>query len=123
MIHFRRGAKILAGRSWGEVVKPVVLKPLELWHSLFFYRKCASLCCVLSCQEFIQGPRWRTISRVYQYVLHKAGAEVSKIANYRRLVAVNHAPQSKSTDGSRSSWRQRSIVAVVIVVGVVVVVQ
>ena len=52
----------------------------------------------------------------YQYVLHKAVAEVSKIANYRRLVAVNHASQSKSTDGSKSGWRQRSVVVVVIVV-------
>ena len=61
-------------------------------------------------------------------------AEVSKIANYRRLVAVNHGSQSKSTDGSRSGWRQRSGIVVVvdcscncscnvIVVGVVVVVQ
>ena len=62
---------------------------------------------------------------VYQYVPHKAVAEVSKIANYRRLVAVNHGSQSKSTDGSKSGWRQRSVgvVVVVIVVGVVVVVQ
>ena len=45
---------------------------------------------------------------VYQYVLHKAVAEVSKIASYRRLVAVNHGSQSKSTDGSKSGWRQRS---------------
>ena len=43
-------------------------------------------------------------------------AEVSKIANYRRLVAVNHGSQSKSTDGSKSGWRQRSVVVVVIVV-------
>ena len=52
-------------------------------------------------------------------------AEVSKIANYRRLVAVNHGSQSKSTDRSKSGWRQRSVVlvVVVIVVGVVVVVQ
>ena len=53
---------------------------------------------------------------IYQYVPHKAVAEVSKIANYRRLVAVNHASQSKSTDGSKSGWRQRSVVVVVIVV-------
>ena len=61
----------------------------------------------------------------YQYVPHKAVAEVSKIANYRRLVAVNHASQSKPTDGSKSGWRQRSVVAVEveIVVGVVVVLQ
>ena len=53
---------------------------------------------------------------MYQYVPHKAVAEVSKIANYRRLVAVNHGSQSKSTDGSKSGWRQRSVVVVVIVV-------
>ena len=52
----------------------------------------------------------------YEYVPHKAVAEVSKIANYRRLVAVNHGSQSKSTDGSKSGWRQRSVVVVVIVV-------
>ena len=51
----------------------------------------------------------------YQYVPHKAVAEVSKRANYRRLVAVNHGSQSKSTDGSQSGWRQRSVVAVVVV--------
>ena len=39
-----------------------------------------------------------------------AVAEVSKIANYRRLVAVNHGSQSKATDGSKSGWRQRSVV-------------
>ena len=55
-------------------------------------------------------------SHSYQYVPHKAVAEVSKIANYRRLVAVNHGSQSKSTDGSKSGWRQRSVVVVVIVV-------
>ena len=53
---------------------------------------------------------------ICQYVPHKAVAEVSKIENYRRLVAVNHGPQSKSTDESRSGWRQRSVVVVVIVV-------
>ena len=52
----------------------------------------------------------------YQYVPHKAVAEVSKIANYRKLVAVNHGSQSKSTDGSKSGWRLRSVVVVVIVV-------
>ena len=51
----------------------------------------------------------------YQYALHKAEAEFSKIANYRRLVAVNHGSQSKSTDGSKSGWRQRSVVVVVVV--------
>ena len=51
-----------------------------------------------------------------QYVPHKAVVEVSKIADYRRLVAVKHRSQSKSTDGSTSGWRQRSVVVVVIVV-------
>ena len=52
----------------------------------------------------------------YQYVPHKAVAEVSKIANYRRLGAVNHASLSKSTDGSKSGWRQRSVIIVVVVI-------
>ena len=43
----------------------------------------------------------RVHSYNYQYVPHKAVAEVSKIANYRSLVAVNHGSQSKSTDGSK----------------------
>ena len=43
-------------------------------------------------------------------------AEVSKVANYRRLVAVNHGPQSQPTDGSKSGWRQRSVVVVVVVI-------
>ena len=62
---------------------------------------------------------------VYQYVPHKAVAEASKIANYRKLVAVNRGSQSKSTDGSKSGWRQRSVVVVVgvIIVGVIVVAQ
>ena len=30
-----------------------------------------------------------------------------KIANCRRLVAVNHGSQTKSTDGSKSGWKQR----------------
>ena len=63
----------------------------------------------------------------YQYIPHKAvaDAEVSKIANYKRLVAVKHGSQSKSTDGPKSGWRQRSVVVVVdvIVVGVAVVAQ
>ena len=59
---------------------------------------------------------------IYQYVPHKAVAEVSKITNYRRLVAVNHASQSKSTDGSKSGWRQRSVLVVVLVIVVAVVV-
>ena len=38
---------------------------------------------------------------------------------------MSHGWQSKATDGSKSGWRQRSVVVVVIlvVVGVVVVVQ
>ena len=65
----------------------------------------------------------------YQYVPYKVVAEVSNIAKYRRLVALNHASESKSTDGPKSGWRQRSVVVVVgvswdvIVVGMVVVVQ
>ena len=51
---------------------------------------------------------------IYQYVPRKAVAE--KIANYRRLVAVSHGLQSKSTDGSRSGWKQRSVVVVVVVI-------
>ena len=61
------------------------------------------------------------ILEMYQNVPHKAVAEVSKIANYGRLVAVKHGSQSKSTDGSKSGWRQRSVVVVAMVVGVVVV--
>ena len=59
--------------------------------------------------------RARTNTYKYQYVPHKAVAEVSKIAKYRRLVAVNHGSQSNSTDGSRSGWRQRSVVVVLVV--------
>ena len=44
-------------------------------------------------------------------------AEVSKIPNYRRLVAVNHGSQSKYADGSTSGGRQRSVVEVVVVIG------
>ena len=40
--------------------------------------------------------------------------EVSKIANYRGLVAVNHGLQSELTDGPTSGWRQRSVVEVVL---------
>ena len=53
---------------------------------------------------------------LYHYVPHKAAAEVSKIANYIRSVAVNHASQSKTTDGSKSGRRQRSVVVVVVVI-------
>ena len=49
---------------------------------------------------------------MYQYTA-QGEAEVSKIANSGRLVAVNHGSQSKSTDGSKSGWRQRSVVGVV----------
>ena len=56
------------------------------------------------------------VSTIIPVVPHKAVAEVSNIANYRRLVTANHGSQSKSTDESRSGWRQRSVVAVVIVV-------
>ena len=62
------------------------------------------------------GPRLCT---VYQYAPHKAVAEFSKIANYRRLVAVN---QSETTAGPTSGWRLRSVVEVVVVPVVVVVV-
>ena len=47
---------------------------------------------------------------------------VSQIANYRRLVAVNHGMLSRSTDGSKSGWRQRSVVVVVVVIVCAVVV-
>ena len=43
-------------------------------------------------------------------------AEVSKIANYSRLVAVNYGLQSKATDGSKSGCRQRSVVVVIVVI-------
>ena len=49
-------------------------------------------------------------------VRHKAVAEVSRISNYRRLVAVNHGSQSKPTDGPTSDWRQRSVVEVATVI-------
>ena len=56
------------------------------------------------------------IYALYRYVPHKAVAEVSKIAGYRRLVAVNHGSQSTSTDGSKSGWRPRSVVVVVVAI-------
>ena len=59
-----------------------------------------------------------TYIHTYQYVPHKAVEEVSNIANYRTLVAVNHGSRSKSTDGSKSGWRQRSVVVVVVVLAV-----
>ena len=58
----------------------------------------------------------RNGSRYLPVCTHKAVAEVSKKANYRRLVAVNNGSQSKSTDGSKSGWRQRSVGVVVVVV-------
>ena len=42
-------------------------------------------------------------------------AEVSKIANYRKL-AVIHGSQSKPTDESKSGWRQNSALVVVVVI-------
>ena len=73
--------------------------------------------------------RYHIYIYIYHVILpvvpHKAVAEVSKIANYRRLVAVNHGSQSEPTDGPITGWRLRSVVVVVVglVVGVVVVVQ
>ena len=43
-------------------------------------------------------------------------AEVSKISNYRRLVAVNHELQSEPADGPTHVRRQRSVVEVVVVI-------
>ena len=45
----------------------------------------------------------------------QGGGGSFKIANYRRLVAVNYASQSKPTDGPTSGWTQRSVVEVVAV--------
>ena len=47
---------------------------------------------------------------------HKAVAEVSKIAKYRRLVAVNHGSQSEATGGPTSGWGQRNVVEVAVVI-------
>ena len=71
---------------------------------------------VLGESERITKINFHAASIVYQYVPHKAVAKVSKIANYRRFIAVNHGSQSKSTDGSKSGMRQRSVVVVAIVV-------
>ena len=49
-------------------------------------------------------------------VPRKEVVEISKIANYRRLVPVNYGSESKSIDGSTSGWRQRRVVVVAIVV-------
>ena len=55
----------------------------------------------------------------YQYVPHKALAEVSKIGNlWERFVVVSHGWQGKSTDGSKSGWRQRSVFVVVVFIAV-----
>ena len=42
-------------------------------------------------------------------------AEVSKMANYKGAVAVNHGSQSEATDGPTSGWRQRRVVEVTVV--------
>ena len=52
---------------------------------------------------------------MYMYVPHRAVAEDSKIANYRRLVAVTHGSRSEPTQGPTSGWRQRGVVEVVVV--------
>ena len=52
----------------------------------------------------------------------KAAAEVSKMANYRRLVGVNHRSQSELTDVPTSGCRLRSVIEVVVALVVVVVV-
>ena len=55
-------------------------------------------------------------------VPQKAAAEVSKMANYRRLVGANYRSQSELTDGPTSGWRLRSVIEVVFALVVVVVV-
>ena len=42
----------------------------------------------------------------------------------QQIIAVNHGSQSKSTDGSKSGWRQRSgvVVSVVLVVAMYIIV-
>ena len=52
---------------------------------------------------------------IYQVVPHIATAEDSKIANYRRLVAVNHGSQSEPTDGPTRGGRQGSVVEAAVV--------
>ena len=37
---------------------------------------------------------------------------------YKRLVPVNDAWRSEPTDGSKSGWRQRSVVAVEVVISI-----
>ena len=51
-------------------------------------------------------------------VPHKAVAEVSKIGNLKEV--VSHGWQGDPTDGSKSGWRQRSLVVVVVVAVVAV---
>ena len=57
---------------------------------------------------------------LYQYVPHKAVAEVSRQETYRRgmerLVPVNDGWQSQPTDGSKSGWTECSVGVVVVVV-------
>ena len=50
------------------------------------------------------------------YVPYRAVAEVSKIANYRRLVDVTHGSRSEPTQGPTNGWRQRSVVEVVVAI-------
>ena len=60
-------------------------------------------------------------SSFYQYVPHKAVAGVSKIGNLEeRFVVVCHGWQSKSTDGSKSGWKQSSVVVAVVIVFIAV---
>ena len=70
----------------------------------------SNICIHASTIPQFQGPTCVRSLDLYQYV--------PQIADYRRLVAVNHAPQSKSTHGTKSDWRQRSggvVVAVTVV--------
>ena len=55
------------------------------------------------------------VGYIYKYVPHKAVAEVSQIGNlWERFLVVSHGWQSKSTEGSTSGWRQRSVVVGVV---------
>ena len=52
---------------------------------------------------------------IYQIEPHKAVAKVSKKENLlERFVVVSHGWQIKATDGSKSGWRQRSVVVLVV---------
>ena len=54
---------------------------------------------------------------IYQDVPHKAVGRSFKIGNLsERFVVVSHGWQSKFTDESKSGWRQRSVVGVLLVV-------